>query len=93
MDSSSLACRRLVVLSAHLAAGASSAVSGGGLPLVLERSPVSAQDIERPPANLGGSLTVIDGRTGKKYEIKVSEEGTIRATDFKKVTGFNGFYL
>nr|XP_029121306.1 citrate synthase, glyoxysomal isoform X2 [Elaeis guineensis] len=86
LDSSSLACRRLVVLSAHLATGASSAVPGGGLPPVLERSAVSARDIERPPANLGGSLTVIDGRTGKKYDIEVSEEGTVRATDLKKIT-------
>ncbi|KAG1335287.1 Citrate synthase, glyoxysomal [Cocos nucifera] len=75
-DASSLARRRLVVLSAHLAAGAASAIPGGHLPLVLERSPVSAQDIVRPPGNLGGLLTVTDGRTGKSYEIKVSEEGT-----------------
>ncbi|XP_010915459.1 citrate synthase, glyoxysomal isoform X1 [Elaeis guineensis] len=86
-DASSLARRRLVVLSAHLAAGAAS-VPGGGLPPVLERSPVSAHDIVRPPGNLGGLLTVTDGRTGKRYEIKVSEEGTVRATDFKKITTY-----
>lgn len=33
----------------------------------------------------GGALAVVDGRTGKRYEVKVSDEGTVRATDFKKV--------
>ncbi|KAJ1691031.1 hypothetical protein LUZ63_015186 [Rhynchospora breviuscula] len=29
---------------------------------------------------------LVDGRTGKKYELKVADEGTIKATDFKKIT-------
>ncbi|XP_072998803.1 citrate synthase, glyoxysomal-like [Typha latifolia] len=83
-DSSTLARGRLAVLAAHFAAA-----SNGGVSPLLERSPVAAYDISRPPANLGGSLSVIDGRTGKKYELKVSEEGTVRATDFKKITTGN----
>ena len=78
-DPSSLARARLAVLSAHLAA------ASGDLPAGLEASPVLAQEIGRAPGNLGGSLVVIDGRTGKKYEVKVSDEGTVKATDFKKV--------
>jgi citrate synthase len=48
---------------------------------VLERSPVSAV----APATRPGVLAVVDTRTGKRYEVKVSEDGTVRATDFKKV--------
>jgi citrate synthase len=29
---------------------------------------------------------VIDNRTGKKYEISVSDHGTIKATDLKQIT-------
>ena len=28
----------------------------------------------------------MDNRTGKKYELKISEGGTIRATDLKQIT-------
>lgn len=80
-DHSALARARLAVLSGHLAAV--SAAGGGASPL--ERSPVSVQEIPPPPRNLGGSLAVIDGRSGKKFEFKISDEGTVRATDFKKV--------
>ena len=31
------------------------------------------------------SLTVVDNRTGKRYNIPISEGGTIKATDFKQV--------
>lgn len=31
-------------------------------------------------------MTVVDNRTGKKYEISISEGGTIKATDLKKIT-------
>ncbi|XP_020089322.1 citrate synthase, glyoxysomal [Ananas comosus] len=81
-DHSALARARLAVLSGHLAAV--SAAGGGASPL--ERSPVSVQEIPPPPRNLGGSLAVIDGRSGKKFEFKISDEGTVRATDFKKIT-------
>ncbi|KAL5989818.1 hypothetical protein ACLOJK_010712 [Asimina triloba] len=78
-DPAILSRRRLAVLSAHL-----SAAPFDGFSPVLEASAVSAQEIVRPPGNLKGSMTVIDERTGKKYEIQVSEEGTVRATDLKK---------
>ncbi|XP_058100963.1 citrate synthase, glyoxysomal isoform X1 [Magnolia sinica] len=80
LDSSMLARGRLAVLSAHLSAPSSNEFS-----TVLESSCVSAQQIVPPPGNLSGSLTVIDGRTGKKYELQVSEEGTVKAIDFKKI--------
>ncbi|KAL5997721.1 hypothetical protein ACLOJK_008651 [Asimina triloba] len=81
MDSSTLARRRLTVLSAQLSAAAST----DRFSPVLESSCVSAKLNVPPPGNLSGLLTVIDGRTGKKYEIQVSEEGTVKATDLKKV--------
>lgn len=85
-DLAILARGRIAVLSAHLAVGPASPASRSGiLPPILEASPVSAQDIVRPPGNLGGSLTVVDERTGKKIELKISEEGTVKAADFKKI--------
>ncbi|XP_068667303.1 citrate synthase, glyoxysomal-like [Aristolochia californica] len=79
--SSVVARRRLAILSAHLGAACD-----GSSP-ILEASCVSAQDggFVPPPENLRGRLTVIDERTGKKYEIQVSDEGTVKATDFKKI--------
>ncbi|XP_077227602.1 citrate synthase, glyoxysomal-like isoform X2 [Tasmannia lanceolata] len=77
VDPSMLARGRLAVLSAHVAAGISPD---------LEPSCVSAQQIVPPPGDLSGLLTIIDGRTGKKYEVKVSEEGTVKSTDLKKIT-------
>jgi len=37
------------------------------------------------PGPRAGALVVVDGRTGKRHEVKVSRDGTVRATDFKKV--------
>ncbi|KAL5125805.1 Citrate synthase, glyoxysomal [Glycine soja] len=43
-----------------------------------------------PPPNLAGTLTVVDERTGKKYQLHVSKEGTVKASEFKKIlTGKN----
>ncbi|KAB2610904.1 citrate synthase [Pyrus ussuriensis x Pyrus communis] len=39
-----------------------------------------------PPGNLRGPLTIVDERTGKRYQVQVSEEGTVKATDLKKIT-------
>ncbi|RWW19973.1 hypothetical protein GW17_00015942 [Ensete ventricosum] len=86
-DPSALARGRLAVLSAHLAANR----SFGGFSSVLERSATLSQEDARPPGNLGGSLTVIDERTGKKYALPVSAEGTVKATDLKKVHDFSLF--
>ncbi|KAJ4771443.1 Citrate synthase [Rhynchospora pubera] len=80
VDQSSQARARLTAISCHLKAAS---FSGDVAPIV-KLSPVSAQD--DAPANLAGALTVIDWRTGKRAEIKVSEEGAIKATEFKKLT-------
>lgn len=77
-DRSATARGRLAVLSAHLSASADFATGA------IEYSGCSA-DIS-PATNLKGSLTLIDERTGKRYQVQVSEEGTIRATDLKKVS-------
>lgn len=79
-DPSAVARGRLAVLSAHLAAASEDLLSG------LDASPVLGTEMEQAPGNLGGLLTVIDSRTGKKFEIKISEEGTVKTTDFKKVS-------
>lgn len=81
-DRSATARGRLAVLSAHLSASAdcSAAIATG----VLEYSGCSAG--AAPPPNLRGSVTLIDERTGRRYQVPVSEEGTIKATDLKKVT-------
>ena len=70
---------RLAVLSAHLAAPDWS--SNNLSSTVLEPWCVSSQTV----ASVGGSLTIVDERTGKKYQVPVSSEGTVKATDFKKV--------
>lgn len=85
---------RLAVLSAHqFTAVTAESPSYAASSTLLERSAVSAQVGPRAPGNLGGRLTVIDGRTGKKYEVEVSEEGTVRATDLKKVLLLFPFFL
>lgn len=54
----------------------------------LEREDTRAQvETERPaPGGGPGSLSVLDNRTGKKYELKISDQGTIAGTDLKKIT-------
>ncbi|KAF3444946.1 hypothetical protein FNV43_RR14639 [Rhamnella rubrinervis] len=73
---------RLAVLSAHLAAASIEADDSSAL----QPHCLSAQTFVLPPPNLQGTLTVIDDRTGKKYQVQVSEEGTVKATDLKKIT-------
>lgn len=72
----SMAHSRLAVLSGHLSVFSAGSSSG------IETCTVSV----KPLGDLRGSLTVLDNRTGKKIEVEVSEGGTIRATDFKKLT-------
>lgn len=38
------------------------------------------------PGGGPGTLSVVDNRTGKKYEIEISDHGTIKGTDLKKIT-------
>ncbi|TYG44084.1 hypothetical protein ES288_D11G069700v1 [Gossypium darwinii] len=75
---------RLAVLASHLAAPDCS--SNNLNSSVLEPWCVSAQN----GGSVGLSLTIIDERTGKKYQVPVSSEGTIRATDLKKITTGKG---
>jgi hypothetical protein len=72
---------RLAVLTAHLAAS----VDCIEVAPALEPHCLSAQTVVPPPGNLRGSLTIVDERTGKKYQVPVSEEGTVKATELKKV--------
>ncbi|TQD90345.1 hypothetical protein C1H46_024112 [Malus baccata] len=73
--------RRLAVLSAHLAAAT---IEPYELGPALEPHCASAH--VPPPGNLRGPLTIVDERTGKRYQVQVSEEGTVKATDLKKIT-------
>ncbi|KAG0598229.1 hypothetical protein M758_12G056100 [Ceratodon purpureus] len=75
--------KRLSILQGHLESGSSS-----GSPM-LEAFTVSATPmLESAPKFSGGAgtLTIVDNRTGKKYEVPISEGGTVKATDFKKIT-------
>jgi hypothetical protein len=76
MDRADPARGRLALLSAHLSPPWQSAAAAG-----LERSPASAA----APGPRAGALSVVDARTGKRHEVKVTGDGTVRATDFKKV--------
>ncbi|KAJ3692101.1 hypothetical protein LUZ60_012451 [Juncus effusus] len=76
---------RLAVISSHIA----SSTGARNGPELVEMFPTSVQDMNGPAKNLGGSISLIDQRTGKKYEFKVSDEGTVKATDFKKITTGN----
>ncbi|KAH7571573.1 hypothetical protein JRO89_XS04G0081300 [Xanthoceras sorbifolium] len=85
VESSSTRARgRLGVLSAHLAAPVG--LNRDTTTTAIEPWCVSAQSTVMPPGNLNGTLTVVDERTGKKYQITVSEDGTVKASDFKKIT-------
>lgn len=76
MDRADPARGRLAVLSAHLSPAVEAVAAAG-----LERSPASAA----APGPRAGALSVVDARTGKRHEVKVTGDGTVRATDFKKV--------
>ncbi|KAJ1378990.1 Citrate synthase [Sesbania bispinosa] len=73
-----LARGRLAMLTAHLLPSAYTEPIDHLLPHRL-----SAQSL---PANLNGTLTIVDERTGKKYQVEVSREGTVKATDLKKIS-------
>ncbi|XP_058788209.1 citrate synthase 3, peroxisomal-like [Vicia villosa] len=76
---------RLATLTAHLLPSSSTTAEGLIQPLHL-----SASSGISPPPNVKGSLTVVDERTGKKYSIEVTPDGTVKANDFKKIsTGKN----
>ncbi|KAF2588565.1 hypothetical protein F2Q70_00041118 [Brassica cretica] len=64
---------RLAVLSAHLE--------------VSDPMPAATEPWCKSIAGpLAGNLTIVDERTGKKYQVPVSEEGTVKSIDLKKIT-------
>lgn len=67
---------RLAVLSAHLEVS-------DPMPAAIE--PWCTSSVAAPHGSLMGNLTIVDERTGKKYHVSVSEDGTVRSTDLKKV--------
>ncbi|GLU06610.1 hypothetical protein SLE2022_236280 [Rubroshorea leprosula] len=68
----------MAILVAHLAAPPPSDLS---FLSIIEPWCFSAQTA----ASLGVSLTIIDERTGKKYQVSVSAEGNVKAVALKKV--------
>jgi len=72
-----LSLARLATLSAHLLPSGNQQLTDHLLP-----HPLLAQS---PVANLNGTLTIVDERTGKKYQVEVSSDATVKATDLKKV--------
>lgn len=74
---------RLAVLSAHLTAE-NPVKSGLGSPAI-ERWCTSADLSVAPHGSLKGTLTIVDERTGKRYKVPVSDDGTVKAVDLKKV--------
>ncbi|CAH8269078.1 unnamed protein product [Arabidopsis lyrata] len=75
------ASARLAVLTAHLAASEPTQV----LPTI-EPWCTSSHISATPHGSLEGNLTIVDERTGKKYQVPVSEHGTVKAVDLKKIT-------
>lgn len=78
LSPSNVARNRLAVLAAHLL---EPPVMGSSL----EAHCVSARTMVAPPEILKGRLSIVDERTGKRYQVEISEEGTVKATDLKKV--------
>ncbi|KAK8938149.1 hypothetical protein KSP40_PGU017673 [Platanthera guangdongensis] len=81
-DPTTMARGRLAVLTSHFVGN----LAAEHLSPSLAASPVSAQEISQPPGNLGGRLKVTDSRTGKQFDLEISEEGTVKAVDFKLVS-------
>lgn len=71
---------RLATLTAHLLPSSTTTAEG-----LVQPHHLSASSGISPPSNVKGTLTVVDERTGKKYSIEVSPDGTVKANDFKKV--------
>eukprot|EP00245_Coleochaete_scutata_P001385 TRINITY_DN11693_c0_g1_i1.p1 TRINITY_DN11693_c0_g1~~TRINITY_DN11693_c0_g1_i1.p1 ORF type:complete len:538 (-),score=93.01 TRINITY_DN11693_c0_g1_i1:543-2156(-) len=81
MESSEAVSKRISTLVGHF----SSVPLLDTVPTV-SQSPTLATDEQKPVFGGGkGTITVIDNRTGKKYDFEVSEAGTVKATDLKKI--------
>lgn len=77
---------RLAVLSAHLAVS-----DPVGLGQVLPEIEPWCTSAHAPHGSLKGNLTIVDERTGKKYQVPVSGYGTVKSVDLKKV--YNEFVI
>jgi citrate synthase len=77
---------RLATLSAHLLPSSTNSAA------LLHPIHLSSSSGISPPSNVKGTLTVVDERTGKKYNIEVSPDGTVKANDFKKVMDFSALF-
>ncbi|CAH2063631.1 unnamed protein product [Thlaspi arvense] len=75
---------RVTVLSAHLAV--SDPVGLGQVLPAIEPWCTSAHTSGTPHGSLKGSLTIVDERTGTKYQVPVSEDGTVKSIGLKKIT-------
>lgn len=69
---------RLAALQRHLGPPPPHAAS-------LEAQPTSAE-LRAAPGGGPGSLSITDNRTGRRYEVPISEHGTIKAMDLKQIT-------
>lgn len=77
-SSSATRLRRLSILHRHLDTGSSPPFRALE---IFTLSGETAPDFSGGP----GTLTVVDNRTGNKYEFKISKGSTVKATDFTKV--------
>lgn len=82
---SSAAAVRIAALQRHLQAH--SEESDAEQCIEVHNTKADTSPKERPaPGGGPGSLSVLDNRTGKKYEIPISDHGTVKGTDLKKIT-------
>lgn len=81
----SAAADRIATLQRHLQAHRIE--SGAEQCIEIQSTKADINPKERPaPGGGPGTLTVVDNRTGKKYDIPISDHGTIKGTDLKKIT-------
>ncbi|XP_019084945.1 PREDICTED: citrate synthase 1, peroxisomal-like [Camelina sativa] len=79
---------RLAVLSAHLEV--SDTVGLEEVFSAIKPWCTSAHTSAALHGSLKGNLTIVDERTGKKYQVPVSEHGTVKSVDLKKITTGKG---
>ncbi|KAG6546395.1 hypothetical protein Mapa_012135 [Marchantia paleacea] len=86
MASSTSAATRLAILSWHFP----SQEDECGTSIAIDRC--LFHEASGGGGGVAGKLKVVDGRTGKEYEFEISPGGTVRATEFLKITaGGDGF--
>ena len=81
----SAAADRIAALQRHLQSTSLESVSESSLEVQVTKAESDPKD--RPaPGGGPGTLSVKDSRTGKTYDIPISDHGTIKGTDLKKIT-------